>query len=67
MDWYKLKDIIDKHKKPIFLWLFGEKSEILEAEKIFQEIQIPLFHSEREIVSTFKKIVEFQNSRYSSK
>ena len=59
VDWYKLKNIISKHKKPIFLWLFGEKSEILEAEKIFQDIQIPLFHSEREIVQTFKKIVEY--------
>ncbi len=67
VDWYKLKEIVDKHKKPIFLWLFGEKSEILEAEKIFQEIQIPLFTSEREIVSTFSKIVDFQNSRSSSK
>jgi len=67
VDWYKLKEIIDKHKKPIFLWLFGEKSEILEAEKIFQDIQIPLFTSEREIVSTFSKIIDFQNSKSSSK
>ncbi len=66
VDWYLLKGIIDKHKKPIFLWLFGEKSEILEAEKIFQDIQIPLFTSEREIVSTFSKIVDFQNSKSSS-
>ncbi|MHA1855232.1 MAG: CoA-binding protein [Promethearchaeota archaeon] len=67
VDWYKLKEIIEKYKKPIFLWLFGEKKEIIDAEDIFQDMQIPLFHSEREIVQTFKKISEYFNARTSTK
>ncbi len=58
VDWYRLKEIMARHRKPIFVWLFGEYHELIEAEKIFQEIQIPLYHSEREIVQTFRKIVE---------
>ncbi|MHA2018856.1 MAG: hypothetical protein ACTSXY_11340, partial [Promethearchaeota archaeon] len=66
VDWYKLKESIEKYKKPIFLWLFGEKKEIIDAEDIFQDIQIPLFHSEREIIQTFTKISEYFNARTSS-
>ncbi|WP_371804907.1 CoA-binding protein [Candidatus Lokiarchaeum ossiferum] len=60
VDWNLLKEIMARHQKPIFIWLFGEYHELVEAEKIFQEIKIPIYHSEREIVQTFKKIVQLK-------
>ena len=57
VDWRKLKKVITETHKPIFVWLFGKYNEVLEAEKIFQEIQIPVFYSEEEIVRVLSKIL----------
>jgi acetyltransferase len=57
VDWKKLKDVVAESHKPIFVWLFGRYSEILDAEHIFQEIQIPVFNSEEEMVRILSKIL----------
>ncbi len=57
VDWARLGEIIKKHKKPIFVFLFGKYNEVLEAEHIFQEVQIPIFYSESELVRIFAKIL----------
>ncbi|MHA1776759.1 MAG: hypothetical protein DRO88_08435 [Promethearchaeia archaeon] len=56
VDWAKLKDTVEKHKKPIFVWLFGDYQEILQGESIFQSIELPVFYSEKSLVQTFSKI-----------
>ncbi|MCF2140264.1 MAG: CoA-binding protein [Candidatus Lokiarchaeota archaeon] len=63
VDWNKLKTLIEKHKKPIFVWIFGDYQDILKAEMIFQKIKIPVFNSEKEIVQTFSKIYKSREFR----
>ena len=63
VDWGKLKDVIAAHRKPVFVWLFGDYQEILQAEPIFQAIHVPVFHSEKEIVQTFSKIFHSRQFR----
>lgn len=63
VDWKKLKNIVEKHQKPIFVWLFGAYQDILQAESIFQSIEIPVFYSEKSLVQTFSKIFHSLNFR----
>jgi acyl-CoA synthetase (NDP forming) len=57
MNWYLVEELIKEHRKPVYVWLFGEYSDVLEAEKIFQELKIPVFYSEKEMISTFSKTI----------
>lgn len=66
VDWPKLRAIIEKHHKPVFVWMFGDYTEFKKGEKIFQEIRVPVFQSEKEIVLSFAKIMkarQFQQKR----
>ncbi len=63
VDWAKMSEIIQRHRKPVFVWLFGDYKEILQAEPIFQDISVPVFHSEKEIVQTFSKIIHSRQFR----
>jgi acyl-CoA synthetase (NDP forming) len=60
IDWLALKSLIEKYKKPIFVWLFGKYQDVLTAEDIFQQIQIPVFFVEHEMVSICAKIITAQ-------
>jgi len=63
VDWTRLQDLILKYKKPVFVWLFGGKQDVMAGETIFQSIKVPLFQSEKEIVRTFRKIAESDQGR----
>ncbi len=56
MDWTKIKKILEKYRKPVFIWLFGEYRDVLKAERIFERMQLPLFRSEHEMVKIYHSI-----------
>jgi acyl-CoA synthetase (NDP forming) len=58
VDWNKVADLMKKYKKPIFIWLFGQYQDVLIAEHLFQELKMPVFNSEKEMVSVLKKIAK---------
>ena len=57
VDWKKLGDVVAQYHKPVFIWLFGKYNEVLNAEKIFQAVKIPVFYSEEEMVRILSKII----------
>ena len=56
IDWKEAVNIMDKYRKPVFIWLFGQKQEIMVAENLFNEMAIPVFDSERDLIYTIKRL-----------
>jgi acetyltransferase len=58
IDWNKLAEYMQLYKKPICIWLFGRYDDVIEAEKVFQTLRIPVFFSEREMIYAIARLIQ---------
>ncbi len=60
VDWAQIAALMRQYQKPLFIWIFGTYTDLLFADRLFHDLRLPLFYSERELVQIFHKI--YQNT-----